>query len=319
MSIPLLCTRRAITSLKREPRETCTAPWADDLQESQLLYNELFRPLREEGNWCYGEALEQPYHTEKGWIGYPGWVMKSALVSIEMTEPQNAVVIHHETEVFSDPLCSGQALATLPLGCKVRVSPDHGARPGFSRILLHSGQTGLVRNGSLRVFDGRGKGPLDEDVIGEVIGNAFLFLGTPYLWGGMSLSWSRASGTVYGVDCSALVFLSYRLSGIDVPRNAHDQWVFAQPVEGEDLRAGDLVFIARAEAPELVRHVMICTGFESMIEASETGRTVSETTFKEKFGLPRGELALARFVSQGRSVCFGRIDRGFDTNALRRT
>jgi hypothetical protein len=304
----LLCVRVPATSLRKEPVE----PGQGDpgsLQESQLLANELFLSTGEEQDWCYGEAIEQFYHTDKGWGGYPGWVRKRELIKAEMTQPRNAVVISQEADVFADPICSGQSLTVLPVGSRVRFDLD--ARPGFSRVLLHSGQAGWMRKDALRVFDDSATDLLSDAKIREVISNAFLFLGVPYLWGGMNASRHTPSGATWGVDCSALVCLSYRLSGVDIPRNACDQQIFARPIEGDDVRAGDLVFIAQEGSPRVIRHVMICTGAESIIEASQTGRTVAETTFAEKFGLSYDELKEAGFETEGRKIYLGRISKGF--------
>lgn len=304
----LLCVKTTATDLRKEPIETGEGD-TDSLRESQLLANELFRLMGEERDWCYGEAIEQPCYKDEGWNGYAGWVRKADLTKAEMTRPQNAVVISRGVEVFADPLCSGRSLATLPLGSRVRLDLD--ARPGFFRALLNSGQEGWMRKDALRVFDGPTTGPLNDDKIREVISNASLFLGVPYSWGGMIACRCMSSDAMWGVDCSALICLSYRLSGIDIPRNACDQRIFAQSIEGDDLRAGDLIFIASEEAPTVIRHVMMCTGPQSMIEASRTGRTVAETTFVEKFGLSYDELKQTGFETEGRRIYFGSIKKGF--------
>lgn len=93
------------------------------------------------------------------------------------------------------------------------------------------------------------------------------FLGTPYQWGGNSLS--------SGVDCSGLVQQGLAHFGISVPRTTYEQIGQGSPVAIDDLKPGDLVFFDQsAEGPG---HVGVYAGNGMMIEAPHTGANVRMT------------------------------------------
>jgi gamma-D-glutamyl-L-lysine dipeptidyl-peptidase len=76
-------------------------------------------------------------------------------------------------------------------------------------------------------------GPSLPTVRVEIVKTASSLLGLPYLWGGRS---------PYGVDCSGLVQWAAGLHGIELPRDAWQQALMADPIPFDDQQVGDLAF-----------------------------------------------------------------------------
>ena len=95
-------------------------------------------------------------------------------------------------------------------------------RDGWARIRTVYDYPGWVREEELR---GRGD-PVEE---------ARRYLGTPYLWGGM---------TERGIDCSGLVHMAHRGVGRLVPRDADQQEDAGAAVAEAEARPGDLITYA---------------------------------------------------------------------------
>lgn len=85
----------------------------------------------------------------------------------------------------------------------------------------------------------------------KIVTTAARFLGTPYLWGGL---------TPFGYDCSGLVQMVFGFYGIRLPRDSKDQRKEGVPVERSALQPGDLVF-----SPG---HVAISCGGSEILHAS---------------------------------------------------
>ncbi len=81
----------------------------------------------------------------------------------------------------------------------------------------------------------------------EIVHKAFLFLNSPYLWGGK---------TPFGIDCSGFTQLVYKLCGHSLLRDAKDQATQGEVLSFiEEAEPGDLAFFDNEEG--IITHVGI--------------------------------------------------------------
>jgi len=108
----------------------------------------------------------------------------------------------------------------------------------------------------------------------ELVQTAQRFLGVPYRWGGEDRS--------HGFDCSGLTMVSYRLNGLNLPRNSRAQFKAGRYVAKGNLQPGDLVFFA-TKGGKRVTHVGMYIGHGKFIHAPRTGKTVRIASLSSRF------------------------------------
>jgi len=84
----------------------------------------------------------------------------------------------------------------------------------------------------------------------KVISTARSYTGTHYHYGGL---------TNRGIDCSGLVYTSFKSVNIDMPRMTREQSKMGKHVPLNNLRPGDLVFFSSKKNDRKISHVGIVT------------------------------------------------------------
>lgn len=182
---------------------------------SQVLYGDYFKILEQRKSWS---------KIRLAFDKYEGWIDNKQLV--EITEDQYKA-IHNEKPLLSTDL--------------VEFIEDENQQ--LHSVLLGSALNGLsVLNHS---YDGNSsEGSLSKQ---NLIKTAFLYLNTPYLWGGK---------TPFGIDCSGFTQMVYKLNGYKLFRDASQQATQGEALSFiEESEPGDLAFFDNSEG--VIMHVGI--------------------------------------------------------------
>lgn len=99
------------------------------------------------------------------------------------------------------------------------------------------------------------------------------FIGTRYNYGGNHPN--------SGFDCSGLVQYSYKLAGLNVPRNTKYQFRNTRHVSRNRLRRGDLLFFN--QQGKRFSHVGIYIGKDRFVHAPSSGKHVKISTLKNRY------------------------------------
>jgi len=154
----------------------------------------------------------------------------------------------------TDDVTERKPLTVAPIGAVLEIG-NCGER--WCEVTLPCGTMAWVQKGDGEIRDAAA--PRKKLLPDETVALAKRFLGLPYLWSGV---------TPYGLDCSGYAQLLYRLSGIDILRDAAIQMTKSGLVEvpaGQE-GARDLIFFGRAK--DKITHVGMMISAEEFIHAT---------------------------------------------------
>jgi hypothetical protein len=107
-------------------------------------------------------------------------------------------------------------------------------------------------------FDGTAMDTGVKNNAQKLVQSAYLFLNSPYLWGGKS---------PFGIDCSGFTQLVFKLNGHTIPRDAAQQVEIGTPLSFvEEAETGDLAFFDNEEGR--IVHVGLLLDNQNIIHAS---------------------------------------------------
>ena len=201
---------------------------------SQILFGEVFEILEVDEKWVYVRMLHDRY---EGWIDRKMYLE----VTEEFIGKYKAEVPVLATEVFNIVVKDGD------YGNKLVVS---GSVFPFFDATTKKMQIG----GDTYTLVSKMKDVGIDSLRDLIIGYALMY----YLWGGRS---------PYGIDCSGLSQIVYRMAGIDLPRDASQQVTLGQNYSFlEEAMPGDLAFFG--DETGAITHVGIIWEQNRIIHAS---------------------------------------------------
>ncbi len=201
---------------------------------SQILFGEHFEVIEKSGDW---------YRIVVAYDHYHGWVLASQFLPIDYTE---------FTSLNNEPCCVSFDIVQLMFHDDTVYNIVLGSSlPHFKEKTCRLGSTAYR-------FEGSVKCPEKLLRTQGIIENAYMYLNSPYLWGGR---------THFGIDCSGLTQMVFKLAGIRLKRDAWQQAEQGSLVHlVDEARPGDLAFFDNEEGR--ITHVGILLSGGKIIHAS---------------------------------------------------
>lgn len=266
MEIPYF-TSSPLVPVRKEPDEASE-------MVTQLLFGDLLSSGIEKGNWLNIKTLDDDY---------PGWVDKRMLSRIDAfpdESNQGWFVGDPYLPARVEPVYGKSYTLKLSLGMSVPALYESVSDEKLFTFKLQGRRIQIPRQGLIKARKATGN---------EIVEVSRLYLGAPYLWGGKS---------IWGIDCSGLTQMAYRLCGMKLPRDSSQQEKLGIPVAFPEKREGDLAFFASDSGK--VTHVGVILSEGLILHASgrvREDKLEAEGIFNvENQGITHKLLTIKRYI-----------------------
>ncbi len=163
------------------------------LLETECLYGEKVEILDKYQEWVYCKL-----NTDN----YCGWIQKNSLGQLKKITHR---VINKSSFIYRETNPKSEILLRIPMGARLAVENIKSNWAQTFLIINNKMQVGYVPSG--HIVD-------NDNKVNDWVKIAQTLEGTPYRWGGRD---------TLGIDCSALLQLSYQTYGQNIPRNTSEQ------------------------------------------------------------------------------------------------
>jgi cell wall-associated NlpC family hydrolase len=195
-------------------------------QLSQLLYGDLYKITEYRKEW---------YKIRVTFDGTEGWIRKNQANPI----PKE---VYKKNRAIKEPAHAADLIAF------VSSNDGHLTPVLLGSVVQHSETLSQKYEGELV------RGKLDKT---QLVPTALQYLNAPYLWGGK---------TPFGIDCSGLAQMVYKINGLALPRNAVEQARIGEVLSFvEESSPGDLAFFDNEDG--VITHVGIIMNNNHVVHA----------------------------------------------------
>ena len=208
---------------------------ADDRSEmvSQLLFGDHFKILEKSKQW---------YKIKLAFDDYEGWIDSKQCLKIKKKDyeklTEEPIIVSNELIDFIED--EDKNLFTIVLGSRL---------PHYTDKIFNLNENKYSFEGNIAGM------PSTKEVI---VNTAIMFLNVPYLWGGK---------TPFGIDCSGLTQMVYKINGYNLLRDASQQASQGEVLSFiEESEPGDLAFFDDDQG--IITHVGIILDNNYIIHAS---------------------------------------------------
>lgn len=218
---------------------------------SQARMGEAARVIEVNGSWSYIRLEHDSY---SGWVHSNSLHICSEEHVRDYQSKCNAIVIAALAEARNDENILTQK---IPFATLIHLAEEKDAE---SIVELSDGRRWKIRREDLILLANRPKA--NDEGIAQTLDLIKRFAGVPYLWGGR---------TPYGFDCSGLAGTFYAFMGVNIPRDADQQFFAGEVVETP--RPGDLLFFGEEDEDDgkvHINHVGISLGGDEFIHSNGT-------------------------------------------------
>jgi hypothetical protein len=207
---------------------------------SQLLLGEHFTILESQPKWI---------KIQNAWDTYVGWISNKQFDTL--TEAQFLELHNDHPQMVSDI-----AHVIVHQFTKETMAVVMGS------VLPHYTKHAFFLSKEAYKYEGGLQGIAPKNARHAIVETAYLYLNSPYLWGGK---------TPFGIDCSGFTQMVYKLCGFKILRDAAQQAMMGAPLSFiEEALPGDLAFFDNDEGK--IIHVGIVLKNNRIIHASGSVR-----------------------------------------------